>query len=233
MSLSCPCLFVDSLSLLFQDFSGAVIIILVSWVGFLALKFQKNREKEVQGWDLDLGTRISLPCFYYPRLARRVRIYRLESLKPTCEKVSADPRFSKQGSTPLGRGVCETKSQKRAFGSLQRISPLRACSVQLCGGSMQKSFWIEWCWRRVSPQDHAWFDLSSQCLPTGSRHRKPSCIGFTVRGGGLRPWSQTMVSEWARPWGRGRSEFANTCQVPVSTLVARFAQIANRFAWGS
>ena len=23
--------------------------------------------------------------------------------------------------------------------------------------------------------------------------------------GGLRPWSQTMVSEGARPWGRGRS----------------------------
>ena len=36
----------------------------------------------------------------------------------------------------------------------------------------------------------------------------PSCIGFIVLGGGLRPWSQTMVSEGARPWGRGRSELA-------------------------
>ena len=39
----------------------------------------------------------------------------------------------------------------------------------------------------------------------------PSLIGFTVLGGGLRPWSQTMVSEGARPWGRGRSEFAKGC----------------------
>ena len=27
----------------------------------------------------------------------------------------------------------------------------------------------------------------------------------------MRPWSQTMVSEGARPWGRGRSVFAETC----------------------
>ena len=31
-------------------------------------------------------------------------------------------------------------------------------------------------------------------------------MGFAVLGGGLRPWSQTMVLERARPWGRGRSE---------------------------
>ena len=37
----------------------------------------------------------------------------------------------------------------------------------------------------------------------------PSCIGFTVLRGRLRPWSQTMVSEGARPWGKGRSEFAD------------------------
>ena len=36
----------------------------------------------------------------------------------------------------------------------------------------------------------------------------PLFIGFTALRGGLRPWSQTMVSEGARPWGRGRSEFA-------------------------
>ena len=40
------------------------------------------------------------------------------------------------------------------------------------------------------------------------RQKNPSCIGFAVLGGGLRPWSQTMVSEGARPWGRDRSEFA-------------------------
>ena len=32
--------------------------------------------------------------------------------------------------------------------------------------------------------------------------------GSQLRGG-LRPWSQTMVLEGARPWGRGRSEFAH------------------------
>ena len=33
----------------------------------------------------------------------------------------------------------------------------------------------------------------------------PLFLGFSVIGGGLRPWSQTMVSEGARPWGGGRS----------------------------
>ena len=33
----------------------------------------------------------------------------------------------------------------------------------------------------------------------------PLFLGFSVLGGGLRPWSQTIVSEGARPWGRGRS----------------------------
>ena len=33
----------------------------------------------------------------------------------------------------------------------------------------------------------------------------PLFVGFSVLGRGLRPWSQTMVSEGARPWGRGRS----------------------------
>ena len=32
------------------------------------------------------------------------------------------------------------------------------------------------------------------------------CMGFAALRGGLRPWSQTMVSEGARPWGRGRSD---------------------------
>ena len=33
----------------------------------------------------------------------------------------------------------------------------------------------------------------------------PLFLGFAVLRRGLRPWSQTMVSEGARPWGRGRS----------------------------
>ena len=32
-------------------------------------------------------------------------------------------------------------------------------------------------------------------------------------GGALRPWSQTVVSEGARPWGRGRFEFAKYCKL--------------------
>ena len=33
----------------------------------------------------------------------------------------------------------------------------------------------------------------------------PLFLGFSVLRVGLRPWSETMVSEGARPWGRGRS----------------------------
>ena len=33
----------------------------------------------------------------------------------------------------------------------------------------------------------------------------PLFLGFSVLRGGPRPWSQTMVSEGARPWGGGRS----------------------------
>ena len=48
----------------------------------------------------------------------------------------------------------------------------------------------------------------------------PSCIDFTVLGGGLRQWSQTMVSEWARPQGRGRSKVAiqEIASIPKSLL---------------
>ena len=33
----------------------------------------------------------------------------------------------------------------------------------------------------------------------------PLFLGVSALRGGSRPWSQTMVSEGARPWGRGRS----------------------------
>ena len=39
----------------------------------------------------------------------------------------------------------------------------------------------------------------------------PLFLGFSVLRGGLRPWSQTMVSEGARPWGGGRS---GDCESP-------------------
>ena len=54
--------------------------------------------------------------------------------------------------------------------------------------------------------------LRDQIQKRALQTENPSCIGFTALGGPLRPWSEnmseTMVSEWARPWGRGRSEFA-------------------------
>ena len=50
--------------------------------------------------------------------------------------------------------------------------------------------------------------------------KNPSCIAFTVLRGGLGPWSQTMVSERARPWGRGRSEFAELSL----QVIARYEQ---------
>ena len=37
------------------------------------------------------------------------------------------------------------------------------------------------------------------------RTENPLFLGFSVLRGGLRPWSETMVLEGARPWGRGRS----------------------------
>ena len=57
------------------------------------------------------------------------------------------------------------------------------------------------------PLEHRVCETKSKKGAPGTEN--PSCIGFTVLRGGLRPWSQTMVSEGARPWGRGRSEFAN------------------------
>ena len=51
--------------------------------------------------------------------------------------------------------------------------------------------------------------LRDQIQKRALQTENPSCIGSTVLRGGLRPWSQTMVSEGARPWGRGRSEFAS------------------------
>ena len=44
----------------------------------------------------------------------------------------------------------------------------------------------------------------------------PLFLGFSELRGGLRPWSQTMVSEGARPWGRGRSgdsELSQYCAI--------------------
>ena len=42
-------------------------------------------------------------------------------------------------------------------------------------------------------------------------------LGFSVLRGGLRPWFQTMVSEGARPWGRGRS---GDCAASVKHLMS-------------
>ena len=43
-----------------------------------------------------------------------------------------------------------------------------------------------------------------------SKPPKPFISSFSVLGGGLRPWSQTMVSEGARPWGRVDLETVST-----------------------
>ena len=47
--------------------------------------------------------------------------------------------------------------------------------------------------------------LRDQIQNGRSDPENPLFLGFSVLRGGLRPWSQTMVSEGARPWGRGRS----------------------------
>ena len=43
----------------------------------------------------------------------------------------------------------------------------------------------------------------------------PLFLGFSVLIGGLRPWSQTMVSEGARPWGRGRSGDCESWKIKI------------------
>ena len=45
----------------------------------------------------------------------------------------------------------------------------------------------------------------------------PLFPGFSVLRRGLRPWSQTMVSEEARPWGRGRSGDCDFLEVQKPT----------------
>ena len=46
----------------------------------------------------------------------------------------------------------------------------------------------------------------------------PLFLGFFVLRGGLRPWSQTMVWEGARPWGRGRSGDCELLSAPKLLL---------------
>ena len=49
----------------------------------------------------------------------------------------------------------------------------------------------------------------------------PLFLGFSVLRGGLRPWSRTMVSEGARPWGRGRSGDCDFLQAQQATAFCR------------
>ena len=51
----------------------------------------------------------------------------------------------------------------------------------------------------------------------------PLLLGFSVLRGGLRPWSETMVSEGARPWGRARSGDCQTWLLAIFTRRRSFA----------
>ena len=135
---------------------------------------------------------------------------------------------------PLGRGVCETKSKKglsRHTWWTFRYFLFFFCSgrgkgefeagkgggdrflLKIPGGGVfsgQEGPRGREGLRRIG--EFFWgggakyFFSGPKCPPSTET---PPCIGFTVFGGGLRPWSQTMVSERARPWGRGRSELAS------------------------
>ena len=50
----------------------------------------------------------------------------------------------------------------------------------------------------------------------------PLFLGFSVLRGGPRPWSETMVSEGARPRGRGRSGVFRSLTKEESTLISFF-----------
>ena len=58
----------------------------------------------------------------------------------------------------------------------------------------------------------------------------PLFLGFSVLGGGLRPWSQTMVSEGARPWGRGRSGDFHKREFMTSSVPSPFRPLPG-FHW--
>ena len=47
-------------------------------------------------------------------------------------------------------------------------------------------------------------------------------------GGGLRLWFQTMVSEGARPWGRGRSELAKSPELPLGPKLSHYITLLFR-----
>ena len=57
----------------------------------------------------------------------------------------------------------------------------------------------------------------------------PLFLGFCVLRGGLRPWSQTMVSEGARPWGRGRS---GDCEPNASKCLGGCFDAFFALVWG-
>ena len=72
---------------------------------------------------------------------------------------------------------------------------------------------IIWQWQKSTNRVYPYPLGIGSARPNPKRHGRDRktlylCIGFTALRGGLRPWSQTIVSEGARPWGRGRSEFA-------------------------
>ena len=51
----------------------------------------------------------------------------------------------------------------------------------------------------------------------------PLFLGFFVLRGGPRPWSETMVSEGARPWGGGRSGDCELCWIHFSVRRSGFS----------
>ena len=121
---------------------------------------------------------------------------------------------------PLGAGVCETKSKNGRSTPETLVSGVAPANQTKERAKKEKfmnfaHFCEFWCFSlgkqarftsnfcsamppgKVHELAFLWFGLSGRLLIL--------FLGFSVLKGRLRPWSQTMVSEGARPWGRGRS----------------------------
>ena len=101
--------------------------------------------------------------------------------------------------------------------SLHESGPRSSCDGTLNFGLLKNvaDFWqqVIFCWTPRKQTGGLPLPLGRGVCETKSKKgatetENPLCIGFTALRGASRPWPQTMVSEGARPWGTGRSEFA-------------------------
>ena len=103
----------------------------------------------------------------------------------------------------INPGGLSLKKKSKIFKTCQKLLSTIFTRHQFSGPFLSK--------QGSTPTSWAW-GLRDQSKNGRSRHRRPfmhRAYSGTVLGGGLRPWSETIVLEGAGPWGGGRLEFAN------------------------